>query len=135
MLTDRNLPRVIIVGGGFAGLNAAKGLAGVPASLLLLDRTNHHLFQPLLYQVATSVLSPSDIASPIRQILRKQSNVQIALSAVEKIDLKSRHVCLPHQVIDYDYLVLAAGATHSYFSHETWPLFAPGLKTVEDALK
>ncbi|MDY6848434.1 MAG: NAD(P)/FAD-dependent oxidoreductase [Thermodesulfobacteriota bacterium] len=135
MLTDHNLPRVIIVGGGFAGLNAAKGLAGVQASLLLLDRTNHHLFQPLLYQVATSVLSPSDIASPIRQVLSKQSNVQVALSPVDRVDLENRRVCLPHQHIDYDYLVLAAGATHSYFSHDTWPYFAPGLKTVEDALK
>lgn len=134
MLTEQKLPRVIIAGGGFAGLNAAKGLAGVPASLLLLDRTNHHLFQPLLYQVATSVLSPSDIASPIRQILRKQDNVRVALSSVDKIDLENRCVCLSHQNIEYDYLVLAVGATHSYFSHETWPNFAPGLKTVEDAL-
>ncbi len=132
---NQDLPRVIIVGGGFAGLNAAKGLAEAKASLLLLDRTNHHLFQPLLYQVATSVLSPSDIASPIRQVLSKQSNVQVALSPVDRIDLENRRICLPHQDIDYDYLVLAAGATHSYFSHETWPLFAPGLKTVEDALK
>ena len=130
-----SLPRVVIVGGGFAGLNAAKELAGAPASLILLDRNNFHLFPPLLYQVATSVLSPADIASPIRRILRHQNNVQVALADVQRVDLAASRVCLAKGEIAYDYLVLAAGSTHSYFGHDEWGRFAPGLKTIEDALE
>lgn len=130
-----SLPRVVIVGGGFAGLNAAKGLAGAPVSIILLDRTNYHLFPPLLYQVATSVLSPADIASPIRHILRHQSNVQVALAEVVGVNLPEKRVCLSKGAIAYDYLVLAAGSTHSYFGHDDWATMAPGLKTIEDALE
>jgi len=130
-----SLPRVVIVGGGFAGLNAAKGLAGVPVSVILLDRNNFHLFPPLLYQVATAVLSPADIASPIRHILRHQSNVQVALAEVVRVNLVEKRVCLSSGEIAYDYLVLAAGLTHSYFGHDEWGAVAPGLKTIEDALK
>jgi NADH dehydrogenase len=129
-----SLPRVVIVGGGFAGLNAAKGLAGVPVSVILLDRNNFHLFPPLLYQVATAVLSPADIASPIRHILRHQSNVQVALAEVVRVNLVEKRVCLSSGEIAYDYLVLAAGSTHSYFGHDEWGAVAPGLKTIEDAL-
>ncbi len=128
-------PRIVIVGGGFAGLNAAKELNGAPAAVTLLDRNNYHLFQPLLYQVATAVLSPADIASPIRHILRGQGNVRVGLAEVEGLDLERRQVQLAEGEVAYDYLVLAAGATHSYFGHDEWRLLAPGLKTVEDALE
>lgn len=130
-----SLPRVVIVGGGFGGLNAAKGLSGASASVILLDRNNFHLFPPLLYQVATSVLSPADIASPIRRILRHQNNVQVALAEVKQVNLAGRRVCLSRGEIAYDFLVLAAGSTHSYFGHDEWGRFAPGLKTIEDALE
>lgn len=133
--TSGSLPRVVIVGGGFAGLNAAKALADAAASVVLLDRTNFHLFQPLLYQVATSVLSPADIASPIRRILRDQNNVHVALAEVHQLNPASRRIGVSGGEIAYDYLILAAGATHSYFGHEEWSPFAPGLKTIEDALE
>jgi NADH dehydrogenase len=127
-------PRVLIVGGGFAGLNAAKGLAHLPADVTLVDRRNHYLFQPLLYQVALAVLSPADIAQPIRSILRHQKNAEVLMDEVVGIDVPSRQVALASGAhLDYDYLVLATGATHSYFGHGEWEPFAPGLKTIEDA--
>ncbi len=128
-------PVVLIVGGGFAGLNTAKGLADAPVHVTLVDRQNHHLFQPLLYQVATAVLSPADIASPIRHVLRHQSNVHVALARLTGVDLQRRRACFPRGEISYDYLVLATGATHSYFGHDDWQQHAPGLKTIDDALE
>jgi NADH dehydrogenase len=127
-------PRVIIVGGGFAGLNAAKGLARLPIDVTLVDRRNHYLFQPLLYQVALAVLSPADIAQPIRSILRHQNNTEVLMDEVVGIDVAARQVTLASGArLDYDYLVLATGATHSYFGHDEWEPLAPGLKTIEDA--
>jgi NADH dehydrogenase len=127
-------PRVVIVGGGFAGLNAAKGLAHLPIDVTLVDRRNHYLFQPLLYQVALAVLSPADIAQPIRSILRNQRNTEVLMDEVVGIDISARQVELASGAqLSYDYLVLATGATHSYFGHDEWEPFAPGLKTIEDA--
>jgi NADH dehydrogenase len=127
-------PRVVIVGGGFAGLNAAKGLAHLPVDVTLVDRRNHYLFQPLLYQVALAVLSPADIAQPIRSILRHQSNTEVLMDEVVGIDIVARRLALASGAqLGYDYLVLATGATHSYFGHDQWEPLAPGLKTVEDA--
>jgi len=128
------LPRVVIVGGGFAGLNAAMALKGAHADVTLVDRRNFHLFQPLLYQVATAGLSPADIASPLRHVLRKQKNCRVVLAEPRAVDLAKRHVIFEDGVvIEYDWLILAAGATHSYFGHDEWEQIAPGLKTVEDA--
>src|SRR5438046_1197302 len=129
------LPHVVIVGGGFGGLYAARALAGQPVRVTLLDRRNHHLFQPLLYQVATAVLNPSDIAAPLRSVLRRATNVTVFLASVERVDLAGRRVVLERGAIDYDALVLAAGASHSYFGHDDWEVFAPGLKTLEDAME
>lgn len=127
-------PRVVIVGGGFAGLNAATGLARLPVDVTIVDRRNHHLFQPLLYQVALAVLSPADIAQPIRTILRNQRNAEVLMDEVIGIDIADRKVAMASGArLDYDYLVLATGATHSYFGHDEWEPFAPGLKTIEDA--
>ena len=127
-------PRVVIVGGGFAGLNAAKGLRKLPVDVTLIDRRNHHTFQPLLYQVALAVLSPADIAAPIRSIFRKQPNTQVLMDEVVGIDTSARLVVLKSGAqLSYDYLALAAGATHSYFGHNEWAPLAPGLKTIEDA--
>lgn len=124
----------MIVGGGFAGLRAAKGLARLPVDVTVVDRRNHHTFQPLLYQVALAVLSPADIAQPIRSILRRQRNTQVLMDEVTAIDTGGRRVSLASGAkLLYDYLVLATGATHSYFGHEEWAPLAPGLKTVEDA--
>src|SRR5437870_5222264 len=128
-------PHVVIVGGGFGGLHAARALAGRPVRVTLLDRRNHHLFQPLLYQVATAVLNPSDIAVPLRSILRGASNVTVFLANVERADLAGCRVVLDRGEIAYDALILAAGASHSYFGHDDWELLAPGLKTLEDALE
>ena len=128
-------PRVVIIGGGFGGLNAARALRGAKVRVLLIDRQNHHLFQPLLYQVATAALNPSDIASPIRRILRKQSNVDVMLAEAQSIDLARRAVVLADGEVSYDYLIVATGATHSYFGHDEWSAFAPGLKSIEDALE
>jgi NADH dehydrogenase len=129
-------PRVVIVGGGFGGLRAAKAFARAPVDVIVLDRKNHHVFQPLLYQVAAAALSPSDIASPIRWILRRQSNVRVWLREVRRIDPNRRVVEVDGDPgeIAYDYLIVAAGATHSYFGHDDWRRHAPGLKTLEDAL-
>jgi len=128
-------PHLVIVGGGFGGLYAARALAGRPVRVTLLDRRNHHLFQPLLYQVATAVLNPSDIAVPLRSVLRGASNVTVFLANVERADLAGRRVVLDRGEIAYDALILAAGASHSYFGHDDWELLAPGLKTLEDALE
>lgn len=126
-------PKVYIVGGGFAGIAAAKALARAPVDVTLVDRRNHHLFQPLLYQVATASLSPADIASPIRSILRRQANCRVVLAEITAVDIEKRHLDFEGGSITYDYLILAAGATHSYFGHDDWARLAPGLKSVEDA--
>jgi NADH:ubiquinone reductase (H+-translocating) len=127
-------PRVLIVGGGFGGLNAAKGLAHLPVDVTVVDRSNHYIFQPLLYQVALAVLSPADIAQPIRTILRNQPNTQVLMDEVVAIDVHARRVTMASGAkLDYDYLALAAGATHSYFGHDEWAPLAPGLKSIEDA--
>ena len=128
-------PHVVIVGGGFGGLYAARALAGRPVRVTLLDRRNHHLFQPLLYQVATAALNPSDIAAPLRSVLRRATNVTVFLASVERVELAGRRVVLERGAIGFDALVLAAGASHSYFGHDDWEVFAPGLKTLEDALE
>jgi NADH dehydrogenase len=125
---------MVIVGGGFAGLHAAKGLARLPVDVTVVDRRNHHTFQPLLYQVALAVLSPADIAQPIRAILRRQRNTQVLMDEVVGIDAAALRVALASGAqLPYDYLVLATGATHSYFGRDDWAPFAPGLKTIEDA--
>lgn len=126
-------PRIVVVGAGFGGLFAAKALAGTPAGVLLIDRQNYHLFQPLLYQVATAGLAPSDIAWPIRSIVTKQRNTSVLLGTVTGVDRQQRQVRLADAVVDYDFLVLATGARHAYFGHEEWREFAPGLKSVDDA--
>lgn len=126
--------RVLIVGGGFGGIHAAQSLAHLPVDVTVVDRRNHHLFQPLLYQVALAVLSPADIAQPIRMILRNQTNAQVLMDEVVGIDVASQKVRLGSGApLTYDYLVLATGAAHSYFDHDEWEPLAPGLKTVEDA--
>ncbi len=125
---------VVIIGGGFGGLAAARALAGAPVNVTLLDRRNHHLFQPLLYQVATAALNPSDIAYPIRAVLARQRNVRVLLAEARSIDVAKRHVVLDDGALDYDYLVVATGATHSYFGKD-WGQLAPGLKSIEDALE
>src|SRR5690349_1831437 len=121
-----NIPHVVIIGGGFAGLDAARGLDGAAVRVTLLDRHNYHLFQPLLYQVATAALSPGDIASPIRWILRKQKNVQVLLADVRAIDTERRVVVTDRGEVAYDFLIVASGATHSYFGHPEWSARAPG---------
>src|SRR5690242_6178513 len=123
---------VVIAGGGFGGLYAARALRHEPVQVTLLDRRNHHLFQPLLYQVASAALSPGDIASPIRWILRQQKNVEVLLADVLRIDPARRVVVLGDGEIAYDYLIVATGATHAYFGHDRWRKWAPGLKTLED---
>lgn len=126
--------RIVIVGGGFGGLAAARVLAGTEAQVTLVDRRNHHLFQPLLYQVATAALNPSNVATPIRRILRHARNVEVLLGEVVAVDVPGRRVKLADGELSYDQLILATGATHAYFGHDDWEPFAPGLKTVEDAL-
>jgi len=126
-------PRVFIVGGGFAGLAAAKALARAPVDVTIFDRRNHHVFQPLLYQVATASLSPADISAPIRSVVSGQDNCEVVLAAVKSVDVNNRHLLLDGGHASYDYLVLAAGATHAYFGHDAWAPVAPGLKTIEDA--
>ncbi len=135
MSQENRRPRVVIIGGGFGGLNAARAFARTDADVLLIDRTNHHLFQPLLYQVATTSLAPSDITAPIRWVLRDQKNVTTLLGSVERIDRRSRAVRVLGEPdpIHYDYLILATGTRHAYFGHPEWEKWAPGLKSVEDA--
>ena len=129
------MEHVVIVGGGFGGLYAARALRHEPVQVTLLDRRNHHLFQPLLYQVAMAALSPGDIASPIRWILRRQKNVEVLLADVQRVDSARRVLVMADGELSYDYLILATGATHAYFGHEEWRGTAPGLKTLEDALE
>ena len=131
----RNLPRVIIIGGGFGGLAAAKALAGCKVRVTLIDRQNHHLFQPLLYQVATAALSPADIAEPLRHIVRNQENLEVLMSDVREIEPTSKVVVTADGEYEYDYLIVAAGARHSYFGKPEWEKFAPGLKSLDDALE
>jgi NADH dehydrogenase len=131
-------PRVVVIGAGFAGLNAAKALAKAPVDVTVVDRKNHHTFQPLLYQVALAVLSPAEIASPVRTVLRQAANTEVLLGEVTGFDLEKQLVRLddldlPDIELPYDYLIVAAGATHAYFGHPEWEEFAPGLKTLEDA--
>lgn len=129
----KELPSVFIVGGGFAGISAAKALARAPVRVRLIDRRNHHVFQPLLYQVATAALSPAEISAPIRSIVRSQRNCEVALAEVTGVDAPNRRLHLAGGSVAYDYLVLAAGATHAYFGHDAWAAIAPGLKSLEDA--
>jgi len=135
MSTGGELPSVVVVGAGFAGLAAARALAGAPVRVIVVDRRNHHLFQPLLYQVATAALNPADIAQPIRRVLRRQRNAEVILADVAGVDLAHRRVLLADGELGYRQLVLATGATHSYLGHPEWATLAPGLKTVEDALE
>ena len=128
-------PRVVIVGAGFGGLEAAKALSRVAVDVIVLDRQNYHCFQPLLYQVATAALSPAEIAWPIRHMLRQQRNATVFMAGVEAVDLAGRTVQTSAEPIPYDYLVIATGATHSYFGHDDWAAFAPGLKRIEDATR
>lgn len=128
-------PHVMIVGAGFGGLYAARALRSAPVEITVIDRRNHHLFQPLLYQVATAALSPGDIAYPVRAILSRQKNARVLLAEAQAIDLGSRQVILKDGKLSYDFLILATGVTHAYFGHEEWARWAPGLKTLEDALE
>ncbi len=129
------MPHVVIVGGGFGGLYAARALKGEPVELTIVDKRNHHVFQPLLYQVAMAGLSPGDIASPIRWILRRQKNVEVLLAEATGVDVAGRRLILTDGEIPYDYLIIATGSTHAYFGHDEWRPTAPGLKTLEDALE
>jgi NADH dehydrogenase len=134
-VADEQRPHVIIVGAGFGGLETAKKLGCEPVRVTVIDRTNYHLFQPLLYQVATAALSPADIAAPIRAILSKCRNLEVVLSEVRSIDVAARKVITTDSEFSYDYLVLATGARHSYFGHDEWERLAPGLKSLEDAVE
>jgi NADH:ubiquinone reductase (H+-translocating) len=133
--TSGTKPKVVIIGGGFGGLYAAKALANQVVEVILIDRTNHHLFQPLLYQVATAGLSPGDIAQPIRHILRDAKNISVIMAGVEGIDPVAKVVRTTTRDYPYDFLIVATGARHSYFGHDDWEMFAPGLKSLPDALE
>jgi NADH:ubiquinone reductase (H+-translocating) len=133
--SDSARPRVIIVGAGFGGLTAAKALARAPVEIIVIDERNYHLFQPLLYQVATAGLSPADIAGPIRGILARQKNARVMLGRVTAIDVAGRVVKLEDRTLHFDYLIVATGARHSYFGHDEWAAVAPGLKKIDDATK
>jgi NADH:ubiquinone reductase (H+-translocating) len=135
-MSEVKRPKVVIIGGGFGGLSAAKKLAGKPVDVTLVDRKNHHTFQPLLYQVATAVLSPGEIASPLRRILHRAPNVEVIMGEVTDFDAAKQRVLLKDgSELQYDYLIVAAGARHSYFGHDEWEHDAPGLKTLEDAVE
>ena len=127
------LPNVVIIGGGFGGMEAARALRNAPVNVTIIDRNNHHTFQPLLYQVATAGLSPSDITAPIRSIFRNQKNVHVLMGEVIGVDTKNQRVQLADRGVAYDYLIFAAGSSHSYFGHNEWEKYAPGLKTIADA--
>jgi NADH:ubiquinone reductase (H+-translocating) len=131
--TTRTLPRVVIVGAGFGGLQVARALRHVPVQLTVIDRSNHHVFQPLLYQVATAALSPADISAPIRSILRKQRQTSVIQAEVTGVDAQGQRVLMHERSVPYDYLVVASGARHSYFGHDAWEPFAPELKSLDDA--
>ena len=133
-MAGNHTPHVVILGGGFGGLWATRALASAPVRITLVDRTNHHLFQPLLYQVATAGLSAPDIAAPLRHILRSQDNATVLLGDCDAIDVAAREVGLGGQRLGYDYLIVATGAAHAYFGHDEWAPNAPGLKTLDDAL-
>src|ERR1700680_4315222 len=124
---------IVIIGGGFGGLTAALALRNVPVRVTLIDRRNYHLFQPLLYQVATAGLSPAYIASPIRGILRRQRNTTVLLGKVTAVDVVGKGVLADERWVTYDQLVIATGARHAYFNHDEWERFAPGLKKIDDA--
>ena len=134
-MNDKSKPRVVIVGAGFGGLTAARRIARLPVQVTVVDRRNHHTFQPLLYQVATAGLSPGEIAAPIRWILRSHSNVEVLLEEVVDFNLEQKKVITKEQVLEYDFLIIASGATHAYFGHDEWEPLAPSLKTIEDALE
>lgn len=133
-MNSPSIPHVLVLGGGFAGLWATRALASAPVRITLVDRTNHHLFQPLLYQVATAGLSAPDIAAPLRHILRQQANVTVRLDEAQAIDTGAKRVTLAGGTLDYDYLLVATGAAHAYFGNDAWAEYAPGLKTLDDAL-
>src|SRR5437016_5566593 len=133
--TPTQKPRVVIIGAGFGGLEAAKKLSCEAVRVTVVDRTNYHLFQPLLYQVATAALSPADIAAPVRAILSKCKNMEVVLAEVQSIDVETRKVKMQDAELDYDFLILATGARHSYFGHPEWEKLAPGLKSLEDAVE
>jgi NADH dehydrogenase len=135
MSATEQRPRVVLVGSGFGGQAAVRALRRAPVRITIVDRSNHHLFQPLLYQVATAALSPADIAAPIRRIFRHQTNVSVLLAEATAINVTEKRVVLLDGSIDYDILILATGATHAYFGHDDWALFAPGLKSLKDALR
>jgi len=134
-MEPKHTPRIAVVGAGFGGLQAALHLARLPVQITLIDRRNFHTFQPLLYQVATAGLSPGEIAAPIRWIVRGRRNIEVLLGEVQDFNLEQRRVKLPDLEVPYDYLIVAAGASHAYFGHDEWEPFAPGLKTIEDALE
>src|SRR5688572_13679350 len=135
-LVDRTLPHVVVIGGGFGGLRAAQELRGQPVRVTLIDRYNHHVFQPLLYQVATAGLSAAEIAAPIRWVLRRAHNVRVLLGEVTSIDPAAKRIQIAGgPALAYDYLIVAPGARHGYFGHPEWEAFAPGLKTLGDALE
>lgn len=128
--------KVVIIGGGFGGINAAKGLKKADVDLLVIDQTNHHVFQPLLYQVASAALAPENIAAPIREILRKQRNTSVTMDTIEEVDLANKQIkSTSGETYKYDYLIIATGACHSYFGHNEWEAYAPGLKTIPDAIR
>ncbi len=135
MNASAELPHVVVLGGGFGGLRATRALASAAVRVTLVDRTNHHLFQPLLYQVAMAGLSAPDIAAPLRHILRRQRNVEVRMDEVHAIDVAARRVVLERTALAYDYLIVATGSRHAYFGHDPWACHAPGLKTLDDALR
>ncbi|MCJ7441517.1 MAG: FAD-dependent oxidoreductase, partial [Thermoanaerobaculaceae bacterium] len=132
---EQGKPHLVIVGGGFAGLYAARALKSAPLQITVVDRRNHHVFQPLLYQVATAALSPGDIAYPIRAVLARQRNTRVWMAEVVAVDLAARKVLLRDDELSYDHLILAAGVRHAYFGHDEWERLAPGLKTLDDAFE
>ncbi|MGH8426941.1 MAG: NAD(P)/FAD-dependent oxidoreductase [Gammaproteobacteria bacterium] len=134
--TEKTLPHIVILGAGFGGLNCAMALRRAPATITVVDQRNFHLFQPLLYQVATAALSPADISMPIRRVLHRQANTRVVLGRVKSIDRRARSIRLDHSdhLLSYDYLIVATGSHHAYFGHEDWAPFAPALKTIEDAI-